>query len=146
MRLKLPDADSRSLSVALTRKQVEDSPEIYPGEHQAIIEPGLWDAVQARLAANAVERSSGRGAKNPSLLVSPRRWPRSGRASIGTTVGSEAFAEVHRPDRSTRGRRKSHPKLAVPLSPDPAQAVNRHTPGASGRYNGGRDRREGLGT
>ena len=26
--LKLPDAESRSLSVALTRKQVEDSPEI----------------------------------------------------------------------------------------------------------------------
>jgi DNA invertase Pin-like site-specific DNA recombinase len=41
----------------------------YPGEHEAIIEPGLWDAVQARLAANAVERSSGRGAENPSLLA-----------------------------------------------------------------------------
>jgi DNA invertase Pin-like site-specific DNA recombinase len=41
----------------------------YPGEHEAIIEPGLWDAVRARLAANAVERSSGRGAKNPSLLA-----------------------------------------------------------------------------
>ncbi len=41
----------------------------YPGEHQAIIEPQLWDAVQARLAANAVERSSGGRAKNPSLLA-----------------------------------------------------------------------------
>src|SRR5437763_2434165 len=28
----------------------------YPGEHEAIVEPELWDAVQARLAANAVER------------------------------------------------------------------------------------------
>jgi site-specific DNA recombinase len=41
----------------------------YPGEHQAIIDPQLWEAVQARLAANAVERSSGGGAKNPSLLA-----------------------------------------------------------------------------
>ena len=41
----------------------------YPGEHEAIIDPRLWDAVQGRLAANAVERSSGRGAKNPSLLA-----------------------------------------------------------------------------
>jgi hypothetical protein len=41
----------------------------YPGEHRAIIEPQLWDAAQARLAANAVERSSGGGAKNPSLLA-----------------------------------------------------------------------------
>src|ERR1700704_6633531 len=31
----------------------------YLGEHKAIIEPQLWDAVQVRLAANAVERSSG---------------------------------------------------------------------------------------
>src|SRR5438874_3508864 len=36
----------------------------YPGEHQAIVEPELWDAVQTRLAANAVERSTGERAKN----------------------------------------------------------------------------------
>jgi site-specific DNA recombinase len=41
----------------------------YSGEHQAIVDPELWEAVQARLAANAVERSSGERAKNPSLLV-----------------------------------------------------------------------------
>ena len=41
----------------------------YPGEHEAIIDRALWDAVQARLAANAVERSSGERAKNPSLFV-----------------------------------------------------------------------------
>jgi len=41
----------------------------YPGEHEAIIDPQLWDAVQARLAANAVERSSGGRARNPSLLA-----------------------------------------------------------------------------
>src|SRR6202162_5273328 len=41
----------------------------YPGEHEAIIAPQLWDAVQARLTANAVERSTGERAKHPSLLA-----------------------------------------------------------------------------
>src|SRR5260370_4156938 len=41
----------------------------YPGEHDAIIEPELWDAVQEKLAANAAERSPGGRAKNPSLLA-----------------------------------------------------------------------------
>src|SRR5713226_6403467 len=41
----------------------------YPGEHDAIIDPQLWEAVQEKLAANAVERSSGGRAKNPSLLA-----------------------------------------------------------------------------
>src|ERR1700686_1663664 len=41
----------------------------YPGEHEAIIEPQLWDAVLARLAANAGERSAGGRAKHPSLLA-----------------------------------------------------------------------------
>src|SRR6266446_1017357 len=41
----------------------------YPGEHQTIIDPQLWDAVQEKLAANAVERSTGGRAKNPSLLA-----------------------------------------------------------------------------
>jgi hypothetical protein len=41
----------------------------YPGEHEAIIAPQLWDPVQARLAANAVERSTGERSKHPSLLA-----------------------------------------------------------------------------
>ncbi|MBV8922842.1 recombinase family protein, partial [Bradyrhizobium sp.] len=41
----------------------------YPGEHPAIIEAQLWDDVQAVLAANRVERASGRRAKHPSLLA-----------------------------------------------------------------------------
>jgi hypothetical protein len=36
---------------------------------QAIIDLELWEAVQSRLAANAVERSTGDRAKNPSLLA-----------------------------------------------------------------------------
>ncbi len=42
----------------------------YPGEHAAIIDPALWEAVQTRLADNAVERGSGIRVKNPSLLTS----------------------------------------------------------------------------
>ncbi len=33
--------------------------ETFPGEHQAIVDPALWDAVHARLAENAVERGAG---------------------------------------------------------------------------------------
>src|SRR5712691_169536 len=43
--------------------------EAYPGEHQAIIDPTLWDAVHARLSENAVERGAGIRVKNPSLLT-----------------------------------------------------------------------------
>src|SRR4051794_29075724 len=41
----------------------------YPGEHAAIIAPELWDAVEAKLAANAVEHSTGARSRNPSLLA-----------------------------------------------------------------------------
>ena len=41
----------------------------YPGEHPAIIDPAVWDAVQARLADNAVERGTGVRVKNTSLLT-----------------------------------------------------------------------------
>jgi site-specific DNA recombinase len=41
----------------------------FPGEHEAIIAPELWDAVEAKLAANAVERSTGARSRNPSLLA-----------------------------------------------------------------------------
>jgi site-specific DNA recombinase len=42
---------------------------IHPGEHEAIIAEELWNRVQARLAANAVERTAGKGIKSPSLFV-----------------------------------------------------------------------------
>ena len=41
----------------------------YPGEHEAIVDPGLWDTAQAKLVANAVERSTGAHSRNPSLLA-----------------------------------------------------------------------------
>ena len=51
------------------RGEIVHKDQAYPGEHQAIIDPALWDAVQARLAENAVERDTGTRAKNPSLLA-----------------------------------------------------------------------------
>ena len=41
----------------------------YPGEHKPIIDEALWDEVQAKLAANAVERTAGERARSPSLLA-----------------------------------------------------------------------------
>jgi site-specific DNA recombinase len=40
----------------------------YPGEHPAIIDQPLWDAVQAVLTQNRVERTTGARTKYPSLL------------------------------------------------------------------------------
>src|ERR1700687_5784435 len=51
------------------RGDIVDKEQSYPGEHEATIDPALWDAVQARLAENAVERSTGVRVKNPSLLA-----------------------------------------------------------------------------
>ena len=41
----------------------------YPGLHRAIIDRETWDAVQARLAANRVDRRNGKQAREPSLLA-----------------------------------------------------------------------------
>jgi DNA invertase Pin-like site-specific DNA recombinase len=42
---------------------------IYPGEHNAIVEQDLWDQVQDTLAANRTDRRSGANAMEPSLLT-----------------------------------------------------------------------------
>ena len=41
----------------------------YPGEHAAIVDKPLWDAVQAVLAENRVARATGAYTKQPSLLT-----------------------------------------------------------------------------
>jgi DNA invertase Pin-like site-specific DNA recombinase len=41
----------------------------YPGEHAAIVDKPLWDAVQALLAQNRVARTNGASTKEPSLLT-----------------------------------------------------------------------------
>ena len=53
----------------LYRGEVAHKGAVYPGEHAAIVDAELWDAVQARLAEQRVERRSGEGAGSPSLLV-----------------------------------------------------------------------------
>jgi site-specific DNA recombinase len=63
----------------------------YPGEHEAIIDPTLWDAVQARLAENAVERSTGIRVKNPSLVGAARAVrPHARRSAQGRLGGVKA--------------------------------------------------------
>ena len=52
----------------LYRGKVAHKDKIYPGQHEAIIEPELWQAVQDRLAAGRRERSMAVGAEAPSLL------------------------------------------------------------------------------
>ena len=42
--------------------------ETYPGQHDAIIDEAVWDAVQAQLSDNAITRRHGTNAKSPSLL------------------------------------------------------------------------------
>jgi site-specific DNA recombinase len=51
------------------RGEITHKGKSYPGEHPAIIERQLWDDVQAVLAKNRVERSTGGRAKHPSLLA-----------------------------------------------------------------------------
>ena len=53
----------------LYRGNIAHKEKIYPGQHQAIIEPELWQAVQDRLAAGRRERSMAVGAEAPSLLA-----------------------------------------------------------------------------
>jgi site-specific DNA recombinase len=51
------------------RGQIVHKQQSYPGEHEPIIDPVLWESVQAKLAANAVERHNGVGVRNPSPLA-----------------------------------------------------------------------------
>jgi site-specific DNA recombinase len=51
------------------RGEIVHNNRCYPGEHAAIVDPALSEAVQRQLAANAVDRRSGERAKHPSLLA-----------------------------------------------------------------------------
>jgi site-specific DNA recombinase len=51
------------------RGQATHKGNAYPGEHAAIIDKPLWDAVQAVLAENRVARANGANSKAPSLLT-----------------------------------------------------------------------------
>jgi hypothetical protein len=51
------------------RGEIVHKEQSYPGEHPPIIDPPLWDAVQAQLARNAAQHNSGTRTRQPSLLA-----------------------------------------------------------------------------
>jgi site-specific DNA recombinase len=53
----------------LYRGEVAHKGQIYPGQHEAIVDPELWEIVQDKLEANRQERSLAVGAEAPSLLA-----------------------------------------------------------------------------
>ena len=57
------------LNNRLYRGEVVHKGQVYPGQHDEIIDAALWEKVQAQLARNAAERSAAVGVKHPSLLA-----------------------------------------------------------------------------
>lgn len=57
------------LSNRIYRGEVVHKGTAHPGEHDAIIEQALWDAVEQTIEANRVERKAGRNIRHPSLLA-----------------------------------------------------------------------------
>jgi site-specific DNA recombinase len=51
------------------RGEIVHQGEAHPGQHEAIVDPELWQIVQDKLAANRQERSLAVGAEAPSLLA-----------------------------------------------------------------------------
>jgi site-specific DNA recombinase len=51
------------------RGEIVHKGQSHPGGHAPIIDPPLWDAVQAQLAGNAAQRSDGGKTRQPSLLA-----------------------------------------------------------------------------
>src|SRR5215469_17117098 len=51
------------------RGEIVHKGQSHRGEHEPIIDPPLWDAVQARLVSNTAERNSGSRTRQPSLLT-----------------------------------------------------------------------------
>jgi len=57
------------LTNRIYRGMIVHKDKAYPGEHEAIVDKGLWDRVQAQLASNASGPSHRRKVKDPSLLI-----------------------------------------------------------------------------
>jgi DNA invertase Pin-like site-specific DNA recombinase len=53
----------------LYRGEISHKGQIYPGQHEAIVDEELWNLVQAKLGDNRVERSVRSDASQPSLLA-----------------------------------------------------------------------------
>ena len=78
----------------------------YPGNHPPIIESKQWEAVQARLAANRVERHSSRNAKHPSPL-----------AGLLFNANGTRFAPTHTQKEGKRYRYYVDPALTTGVTP-----------------------------
>jgi DNA invertase Pin-like site-specific DNA recombinase len=59
----------RMLQNRIYRGEIVHKDQHYPGEHMPIVDEALWDEVQVKLAANAVEHRNGEKMKNASLLA-----------------------------------------------------------------------------
>src|SRR6266436_2128103 len=59
----------RMLQNRIYRGEIVHKDQHYPGEHMPIVDEALWDEVQLKLAANAVEHRNGEKMKNASLLA-----------------------------------------------------------------------------
>jgi len=59
----------RMLQNRIYRGEIVHKDQHYPGEHRPIVDEALWDEVQVKLAANAVEHRNGEKMKNASLLA-----------------------------------------------------------------------------
>jgi DNA invertase Pin-like site-specific DNA recombinase len=59
----------RVLQNRIYRGEIVHKDQHYPGEHMPIVDEALWDEVQLKLAANAVEHHNGGKMKNASLLA-----------------------------------------------------------------------------
>src|SRR5712672_862948 len=59
----------RMLQNRIYRGEIVHKDQHYPGEHMPIVDEGLWDEVQTKLAANAVKHRNGEKMKNASLLA-----------------------------------------------------------------------------
>jgi hypothetical protein len=70
----------------LYRGEITHKGNAYPGEHPAIVDKPLWDDVQAVLAANRIERTTGARASHPSLHDFSSAAPRRRRLIAGGRV------------------------------------------------------------
>src|SRR5690349_16282858 len=61
---RVPHSSSGTLHFSeaspIYRRQIVHKEQHYPGEHEAVIDEVLWNDVQAKLAANAAERKTGK--------------------------------------------------------------------------------------
>src|SRR3954453_10139515 len=107
----------------------------YPGEHIAIVDQGLWQQVQAQLAANAIESSAGERMGNPSLLAGLLYDAEGQRLTPTHAVKNGARYRYYVSRRLVTGSRRA--ALDGPRGPP------RHPPATRGGPPGGRGPRAG---